>query len=196
MRSIPSAIMTLLAARTGVVVRNAVWIVARDRATGAPASLGFWDGHYDLTLTIDGAPRTYVKAAGMFAVPTVQAQTGIEQRVLRIGLAGMSDALITATRAYEARLAPIEVHRVVYDPTSGDRLGQYRLFRGVIDEVTLPNAAVGDEAEGEIACISSARSLSRRLPFKKSDAVQQRRAGDRFRRYVAISGEVEVTWDR
>mgnify|MGYP000582530231 CR=1 FL=1 len=42
----------------------------------------------------------------------------------------------------------------------------------------------------------SARALSRVLPFKKSDATQARRSGDRFRRYVAISGEVNVKWER
>ena len=196
MRSLPSAVLTLLAKRTGHAVRNAVWIVARNYSTGAPEPLGFWDGEYDLTLTVNGAPRTYVRANSVFTVPTITTQVGIEQRVLRIPIAGISDALVTAVRAYDARLAPIEVHRLVFDPVTGAQLGFWRAFKGVVDQVTLPRGAVGGESEGEIAAVSSARALSRVLPFKKSDATQARRSGDRFRRYVAISGEVNVKWER
>lgn len=196
MRDIGSAILTLLARRTGVIVRNAVWIVAKEIATGDPASLGFWDGQYDLTTTIGGAERTYTAANSVFSIPTITTQVGLEQRVMRISIAGMSDALITAARAYDARLAPIEVHRLVSDPYSGALLGHWRLFRGVVETITLPRAEAGGESQGEIAAMSSARALSRTLAFKKSDAVQQRRSGDRFRRYVTVSGSVNVVWGR
>lgn len=196
MRDLVSGILTHLAKRTGHGVRNAVWIVAQRYDTGAPEQLGFWDGHYDLTLTVNGAPRTYVRANSVFSIPTVTTQVGLEQRVLRIPIAATSDALITAVRAYDARLSPIEVHRIVINAETGAQLGFWRLFKGVIDQVTLPRGPVGGEAIGKIAAVSSARALSRKLPFKKSDATQSRRSGDRFRRYVDISGEVNVKWER
>jgi hypothetical protein len=79
-----------------------------------------------------------------------------------------------------------ETRQLVADP--------HRVFAGWIDELTIKTPAAGGRAVAEVALVSAARGLTVALPLKKSDEVQKLRAGDRFRKYQAISGTFETVW--
>ncbi|PKP67336.1 MAG: hypothetical protein CVT86_01935, partial [Alphaproteobacteria bacterium HGW-Alphaproteobacteria-8] len=98
-------------------------------------------------------------------------------------------------RGYDARLAPVEIHRAFFAPASGELIeAPHRVFKGWIDAISLPTPEVGGQGAVEVTLASSARALTRPLALKKSDESQRRRSDDRLRRYTDISGSVDVYW--
>ncbi|HMQ28146.1 MAG TPA: hypothetical protein PKA98_19310, partial [Acidimicrobiales bacterium] len=69
-----------------------------------------------------------------------------------------------------------------------------RVFKGYIDEISITEGASGGESSCEATLASSARALTRSPPLRRSDEVQKRKGGDRFRRHADVSGAVDVWW--
>ena len=195
MRSFDAPTLAALNARVAVVARLLVWVTARNRTTGLPESLGLWTGSDDRSFTIAGSPRTYVGAGGLMGVPPLVAQTGITVRMHRLTLSPLNQTVANMIRTYDARFAPIEIHRALFDPVTTALISEpHRIFKGLVDEVELPIDPANLETRCEVTIASSARYLTRTLTLKRSDASQQRRSGDRFLRYVDVSGEVDIFW--
>jgi hypothetical protein len=195
MRSFDAPTLAQFQNRTALSARILVWAVARNRSTGAPESLGLWTGAQDRSFTIGGTPRTYAGAGSIMEIPPIVSQAGIAVRMQRISLSPLSPQVAALIRTYDARFAAIEIHRAMFDPVTGLLVAEpHRLFKGIIDEVTLPIDPKTGEVRCDVTIASSARFLTRTLPLKRSDATQQRRLGDRFLRYVDVSGEVDVYW--
>jgi hypothetical protein len=68
MRLLDPTSAAYLAARTGVASRHMVYVIARNRETGAQEALGLWHGDDHLTIAINGANRTYYGAGGLIGV--------------------------------------------------------------------------------------------------------------------------------
>lgn len=195
MRSFDSATAAQFAARAGLVARLLVWIVARDRATGEPVSLGFWSGNDAVQFAINGAARDYYGAGALMQVDDFTFSAGLDVRMQRLVLSPLAPEVAQVIRGYEPRLARIEVHRALFDPATMSLVAEpHRLFRGWIDEVDIATPAIGGQAAVTITMASTARAMTRTLSLKKSDESQKLRGGDRFRRYADISGSVDVWW--
>ena len=180
----------------GFMFRTLVWITAKDRSTGAPVTFGFWNGDDNQNFTINAVSRLYY-GAGNLANPSqpIQYQVGVKPTDYSLTLAPLSDEIVSLLRAYDARLAPIEIHRAMLDPLSNNVISEpLRVFKGQIDEAPLITPEVGGTASCTLRCLSSAINLTRTVVQTKSDTVQQLRSGDRFRRYIDISGVVQVSW--
>lgn len=195
MRSYDAATLAALSTRAGVVVRILVWVEARNRTTGLPETLGLWTGADDRAFTIGAATRTYAGAGGIMDIPPIKLQTGLAVRMLRLSLSPIATEVGDMIRTYDSRFAPIEIHRALFSPGDGSLIAEpHRVWKGFIDEVEVKETATPGEATCEVAAVSSARLLTRTLPLKASDASQQLRSGDRFRRYADVSGKVDVWW--
>ncbi|MBS3980842.1 MAG: hypothetical protein KGZ77_13785 [Rhodobacteraceae bacterium] len=195
MRSFDAPTLAQFQNRVALSARILVWAVARNRSTGADESLGLWTGAQDASFTIGGTPRTYAGAGSIMEIPPIVSQSGIAVRMQRISLSPLSPEVAALIRTYDARFAGIEIHRALFDPVTGVLVAEpHRLFKGIIDEVALPIDPKTGEVRCDVTIASSARYLTRTLPLKRSDATQQRRLGDRFLRYVDVSGEVDVYW--
>jgi hypothetical protein len=195
MRSFNAPTLAALQTRTAIVSRILVWVVARNRTTGLPEPLGLWTGSDDRSFTIDGSPRTYVGAGGLMQVPPLAAQTGITVRMHRLTLSPLNPTVTNMIRAYDARFAPIEIHRQLFDPVDTRAISTpHRILKGLIDEVEISVDPSSLETRCEVTVASSARYLTRTLTLKRSDASQIRRSGDRFLRYADISGDVDLFW--
>lgn len=194
MRSFDAPTLTALQNRTERMMRVLVWVTARNRGTGLPEELGFWNGGYDRSFTINGVARTYVGAGALMQIPPLVYQVGLTVRMQRLTLSPIDAAVANLIRTYDSRLAPIEIHRAVLDPTTTLLVSEpHRLVKGIVDELEVTTDAKG-EARCEVTVASSARYLTRTLTLKRSDASQQLRSGDRFLRYADVSGEVDVYW--
>ncbi|QYK42871.1 MAG: hypothetical protein KF887_07145 [Paracoccaceae bacterium] len=195
MREHDPALAALIAARRGLVVRLLFWIVARDRVTGDPEPFGFCSDVEPMTLTIGDDERVYHAAGGLLRSDPVIAETGLVVRMQTIRLSGVHPRIDEAMRAYDARLAPVELHRLVLDPETGEAAGPpVLLFRGVVDKAPIRTPEKGGTTTISLTLAPSARDLTRPLTLKKSDASQQLRGGDRFRRYADVSKVVDVWW--
>jgi hypothetical protein len=181
---------------TGVASRHMVHVIARNRQTGAQEALGLWQGDDHLTIAIDGVNRTYYGAGGLIGVEPIRAGVGLEVRMLQATLSPLTPEVALLLRGYDTRLAPAEVHRGLLSLESGQLIAEpIRVFRGWVDEVKIRTGEVGGTSEATVTLASAARGLTRALTLTRSDTEMRRRnAGDRFRDYADIAGEVGVWW--
>ena len=196
MRILDPTSAAYLAARSGVASRHMVHVLARNRATGAREALGLWQGDDHLSLTIGGEARTYYGAGALVGVEPIRAGIGLEVRMLQLVLAPMTPEVAQLLRGYDARLAPVELHRALLSLETGQLIADpIRVFRGWIDEVKIRTGEVGGTGEATVTLASAARGLTRALTLTRSEAEMRRRdAGDAFRQYTDIAGEVGVWW--
>ena len=195
MRTLPAQVVAFLSARPDAVrVHTLVWITARDRLTGVAESIGLWNGLDNQSFDI-GGPRMYVGAGSILGLESITYASGLEARMHEITFSALSPEIDQAIRAYDARLAPVELHGLLIDPLTNAMIGTpWLALRGWIDEVNITTPAVGGEGSVASKIASAARALTRTLSLKRGDASQQRRGGDRFRRYAEISGTGGVPW--
>lgn len=195
MRVFDVATTQALAQGGGAVARMLVYVWALNRTSGEIEEMGLWSGSQDRTFTIRGASRVYTRAAGMLGLDEIIAQPGTDVMFTQLMLSSVDPAVWQLLEAYEPRFAPVEVHRALFHPLSGDLVAEpHRVFRGWIDKAPRPTPEVGGDAEMKISLASANRGLTRGLPFAKSDpALAQARSGDRFRRYTDV-GTVMTPW--
>lgn len=196
MRFFDPATLAALSGREGYHMHALVWVQARNRATGLPESLGLWTGDDVAEFTIGGEVRSYVGVGEALQVPTIVQQAGYVVQMQRVAMGGLSAEAITLLRVYDPRFAPVEIHRAVFDPQSLALVAPpHLMFRGTVDEVTLPTPAKNSTVQAEIVVASSARAGTRTLALRRSDeALRARSPADGFRKYIAISNAVPVWW--
>ena len=202
MRILDPTFTEYLSAYTGVASRHMIHVVARNRATGAQEALGLWQGDDHLTIAINGVNRSYFGAGTLIGMEPIRAGIGLEVRMLQLALSPLTPEVALMLRGYDARLAPAEIHRGLLSLETGQLIAEpIRVFRGWVDEVKIRTGAVGEtgevsgNSEATVTLASAARGLTRALTLTRSDAEMRRRnAGDRFRAYTDIAGEVGVWW--
>lgn len=194
MRDFDAPTLAALQNRSERMLRVLVWVTARNRGTGLPEELGLWNGGYDRSFTINGVPRTYVGAGALMQIPPLVYQVGLNVRMQRLTLSPIDTAVANLIRTYDSRLAPIEIHRAVFDPTTTTLVSEpHRLFKGIVDEMEVTTDPKG-ETRCEVTVASSSRYLTRTLTLRRSDESQKLRSGDRLLKYADVSGEVDVYW--
>lgn len=189
MRFIPPAVAVRRAGRVATHAEYLIWIRAKNRSTGAVEAMGLWTGA-DMRQIMG---RDYYGAGNVLRIEPIQSRVGIEVRSYEAGLSVVSPEVETLIRGYDVRLAPCEVHQAEFDDDGNLLAEPQRIFRGWIDGVDFPTAAVGDQSEWVVRLVSDAASLTIHGGDTKSDTVQQRRQGDRFRRYGSVA-DAEVAW--
>lgn len=196
MRDYGTDINTHLASFEDMRVRHLVWIEAKRNSTGAVEGLGLWNGGQVQVFNIGGTSRTYQGAGGLLGLDSIVSKVGLQVRRHSIAVSSIPPEVINLIRLYDARLAPVEVHRVYFHPEKGVQIGDpVRVLKGWIDEMPVPRPAVGGTQTIRMTIASASRSLTRTLTAKKSSEAQQRAfPGDRGREYAAVSGAVRVSW--
>jgi hypothetical protein len=196
MRILDPTSTAYLSTHTGVASRHMVHVIGRNRSTGAQEALGLWQGDDHLTIAIDGVNRTYYGAGGLIGVEPIRAGIGLEVRMLQATLSPLTPEVALLLRGYDTRLALAEVHRGLLSLQTGQLIAEpIRVFRGWVDEVKIRTGEVGGTSEATVTLASAARGLTRALTLTRSDTEMRRRnAGDRFRDYADIAGEVGVWW--
>jgi len=196
MRAYDGSTSAFLTSQTGMVARALVWVSARNRSTGATETMGLWTGDDHQDFTIGGVVRSYFGAGSVLALEPITMATGLDVRMQRLTLAPVAPEVETLIRGYDVRLAPVEIHRALFDPVTQALIAEpLRTFLGWIDSVSIPTPVVGGQASIEVTLASLGRSLTRSLALKQSDGTLRLRApDDGFRKYAALSGTVDTVW--
>ena len=189
-----AAALALLAERGAVVSRWLLWVEARNRVTGLTETMGLWTGEDEQTFSIGGDDRLYHGAGGLISISDLVYEAGTNVRMQSLSLGPLTQEVELLIRGYDTRLAPAEIHVAVFDPDTMALVDTDRRFKGWIDKAQINTPKLGGPAVCEVTCASNARAGTQTLALKKSDQSQQRRGGDRFRRYADISGSVPVYW--
>lgn len=196
MRTIPSAAQTQRETRSGTITHHLIWITARNRSTGADETLGLWTGDIDQDFTVDGVTRTYQAAGAVLGIEPIRFKVDLNVVYHSITLSPFTDAVQAALREYDARLAPVEIHQVAYDPETMTVLGDpIPIVEGEINEMPEDFPPQGGEGSITVSIASAARrfTVSPAL-FKSDSALRERDASDDFRKYVGVQGAIKVPW--
>lgn len=184
------------AARDGTNVDTLIWVTAKNKSTGAPESLGLWTGADHQEFVIDGEARTYF-ASSILDFEPIEAAIGLNVQMHEAGLAALTPAVEDLLHGYDARLAPVEIHRVVWSlENPGSMVAEpHRIFSGEVNEMPMTLPAEGGAGKLRLVMASAARGLTRGLALFKSDAAMRlRNPNDAFREYTDVSGESGDWW--
>lgn len=198
MRLFTAATAARFASRSAFSGQVLVWLEARHRGTGATEGVGFWSGDDHAEFTIDGQTRTYYGAGAFLGMDPIRRQLGIKTRTQRVRFSHISPAGMALIRTYDPRHAPIEIHRALYDPLTGNLIDEpHVLIRGFVDKAPSRRAPKGQGGEITVEIATHARALTRALSRYRSDATMQARApGDGIRKYASIAETVDTPWGR
>jgi hypothetical protein len=206
MKSLSAAELSALAARS-LAFRNLVWITAKNRTTGALTPFGFWDDVGTRALQVidvlTGATvtRNFVGAGSLLQIDDVVATSELQVRELVIRLSGVDATVANAVRGYDARLAPIQVYRLMLNPASGAPIAAARArFVGIVDSLKINDPTRGGQGNVIVSAASQMRELSRANPDMISDPSQKQRAEgtgkptDRFYQYTNEIANWSIAW--
>lgn len=191
-----TATTNYFAGSTRTMARVLIWITARSRSTGAYESIGLWNGDDHQDFTINGETRTYYAAGSLISVDPIISEIGLKIRQQRLVLSPLAPEVQTAVNAYDARHAPVEIHRALFDPDTHALIDEpHRRFKGFISKQPVTTPAKGGTATIELTLASAARSLTATLSRKRSDqTLKARSPGDGLRRYADVAGTIETKW--
>lgn len=181
--NLPSGFLTALTSGR-VVKRSAVWIVAKNRTTGAAQAVGFWNGKIDSTFNvIDGITRStvsrpFVAIGSLLGLDDIPMTSDLSVREMSINLSPINDAVENAIRGYDAKFAPVQIYRVLLDRETRLIVGAgYPRFVGFINGAPIIRAAVGDSSSVQITIVSQMRELTKSNPDVRSKESQTDRTG-------------------
>jgi len=186
-----------------IISRNLIYVVPKDRSTGAPQEFGFWDGIDDVTMDVrDGltgsiVPRNFSSKGAVLTIGDISLSDTLNVAAMQISLSNLNANVEAAIRTYEMRNAPIQVYRALFNTDSPSTLVDYPRCRfvGYVDTLSINQPAAGGEASAVLNCVSCTRELTRRNTELRSHESQQRRhSGDAFFKYAGATGQVQVFW--
>lgn len=190
---------TIAAYQSGAFgVRDFVVVRGKD-GDGAAKVFAWWTGEDDVegnVTALDGSVASLVFVGGCgLVVPEIVSAIGIDTRTVSVELSHIHAGVQDMVRGGYIRLAPVEIHRAVFDAATGAPTSDpYPRFHGVVDSIELPTAAEGQEAALTLACTTTPIHLTRTNPAMVSDEQQRLRSDDRFFQYSDTAGQIEIWW--
>ena len=190
------------APRRGLVIRDFVHIRAKNRGTGDLEGIGFWNGIVPMTAEVtdpsDGSTVSNLYQAGgaLLKMPSIPAGLNLEVRTIRLQFSRLSEAVLNAIRLYDAKMAPIQIHRGIFDPTTR-RLVDPAIcrFDGYINRAPVRLPKAGGTGTVDLECVTYARILTRTSGKKFShETIKDRTSGDLFAKYVDVAGGWRIFW--
>lgn len=189
------------ARRNGLVVRDFVSVQAKDRNTGDMDWLCVWNGKVPVTASIikpsDGSTitRDFQAMGSLLQIQAIPGSMGLEVRTIRVKLSKLPDAVLNIFRTYDARMAPIQIHRGLFDPDTRQLVDPAQCrFDGFINNAPIRTPKAGGEGAIEAECVSFARMMTRKSGKLFSDETLKLRSGDRFGKYLDEAGAWRVWW--
>lgn len=204
MRNITAALLSAITGATdsGIAPRTLIYVTAKDRGTGLPVNVGIWSDIDDANITVlsgvTGLPETraYYGAGALLDVSDIPRVSDLTIQTVTVTLSQIADVSQLLVREYDARLAKVEIHRVVLDPKSGAPVSvELPVFLGEVDGAPITTPPIGGEGSIELRVVSDAISmLARTNPRKSSYEAQKRRQGDEWGLYSGTVATWKMPW--
>lgn len=204
MRDVDPAFMNALvnAPVRGLVARRLAWFVAKNRTTGAPATVGVWTGSEDLNITVvDGrtgllVSRPYIGGLALESIGDVPRVSDFTVQNVDLNLSQLADAAQQLIRQYDVRMALVEVHDLLLDAETGDQVAPAQLVQlGRVDEAPIKTPRVGEAGSLVIKSITDVISmLTRKNSRKSSYQGQAVRQNDQWGKDSGVVSTWKVPW--
>lgn len=202
MRAISLANQLALSQRA-LVARDFLWIVARDRSTGAPAAVGFWSDVENVSAlvldpdTLLPVTRNYYGAGGLIEIEGIPAVSTIQVQDVTIQMSQLDEQVANAVRLYDIKQARVEIHRGLFDPVSRDLVAPALVrFVGFVNLVDIRTPRENESGGVQITCVSHTQELLRSNPATRSHEDQRytRDPNDFFFVDAGVSHAWEYQW--
>jgi hypothetical protein len=200
MRFIANDLQVALDGRA-ITVRDFIWFVVRDRATGDDVEAGFWSDVTTVDMQVTD-PRTYTTqtrrfqgAGELIGISPIPLVSNLTVQTVTVELSQVSNAN-ELIRAYDARQGRVEIFRGLFEPETLVQIAPaYPRFMGFIDEPDILTPAENENGSITLSCVSHTQELTRSNPATRSDTYQRRRSPtDGFRRHAATVGGWDLKW--
>lgn len=203
MRTVSEENAAALAAKR-LVPRDFLWIVARNRSTGAPVPDGMWSDVGSFTGQVispdTGAPvtRSFVGAGTLVEMSAIPCVSNITVQTVTIRLSQVSDHVNTLVRTYDCKQAKVEVFRGLFDPDTRELVAPAMpRFVGFVDRIEITTPAENEEGSVVLTCVSHTQEMTRSNPDTRSDASQRLRSEtDNFYQDTTTIADVEIWWGK
>lgn len=201
MRNISPANLAALHARR-LVARDFLWIVARNRSTGAPVTDGMWSDvgnvsaaviHPDTGLLVT---RDWYGSGTLVAIDDIPLVSNLTVQNVNIRLSQVDDRVEQLVRDYDCKQARVEIYRGLFDPDSRQMVAPAECrFVGFVDTIEIKTPSEDEEGGVTLTCASHTLEMTRGNPDTRSDATQRlRNATDTFFQDSGTAGEWEIFW--
>lgn len=201
MRNISTENLAALQARQ-LVARDFLWLVVRDRATGAPVTDGLWSDVGNVSAQVINPDtglvdtRNWYGSGTLVAIDDIPLVSNLSVQNVSIRLSQIDDRIADLIRLYDAKQARVEIYRGLFDPDSRQMVAPAECrFVGFVDQIEINTPSENSEGSVTLSCASHTQEMTRSNPDTRSDASQRLRlANDGFYADAATAGEWEIFW--
>lgn len=204
MKTLDSAEIAALGNPDGLIVHWLMWITAKDRSTGDPESVGLWNDvgrrAFDVidALTGNTVSRTFYGSGSLIRIEALVQSADLTIQGLSVDLSAIDDRVELALRQYDARLAPVQIYRLLLNKdTHAPVFAARAMFVGMVDLAPITTPRAGGEGGVKLTLVSQMAELTRSNPAMRSHESQQERAsGDNFYKRVHQMPKRPIFWGR
>lgn len=204
MRSLLSANNAAIQDASGLVTRDLLYIIARNRDTLAAQPVGFWSDDHDRTITVvdpdstTGATvnRAYYGAGGLIEISDIPQVFHISTQHVTITMSQFHDLVEQAVRLYDCQQAKVQIHRLFLNRITRVPVAAAEVrWVGFIDNIEIITPEENSEGSITITCVSHTQEFLRNNPDTRSHESQLLRSStDNFYQDTAVVGEWEFWW--
>lgn len=185
-----------------LVARDFLWLVVRDRATGAQVTDGLWSDVGNVSAQVidpdSGATvtRDWYGSGTLVAIDDIPMVSNLSVQNVNIRLSQIDDRINDLIRAYDAKQGRVEIYRGLFDPASRQMVAPAECrFVGFIDQIEVQTPSENEEGSVTLVCASHTQEMTRSNPDTRSDATQKlRSSNDGFYEDSSTAGEWEFFW--
>lgn len=193
--------LAALAARQ-LVARDFLWLVVRNRSTGAQVTEGLWSDVGNVTADVVSPDtglvdtRNWYGSGTLVAIDDIPMVSNLSVQNVSIRLSQIDDRINDLVRLYDAKQGRVEIYRGLFDPESRQMVGPAECrFVGFIDQIEIKTPSENEEGSVTLICASHTQEMTRGNPDTRSDATQKLRSStDNFFQDTSTAGEWEVFW--
>lgn len=191
-------------ASKSIKARDFLWIVAKDRDTGDPQTVGFWSDVGNVSLAVidpdtgSSSTRDWYGSGGLISISYIPRIVGIQVQRVTIKLSQINSLVEQAVRLYECKQAPVQVFRGMFNLSTNQLVAPALCrFVGFIDEIDIRTPKEGEVGSVSLTVASHTQELNRSNPDTRSDASQKLRSStDNFFADAAVAGDWDIMWGK
>jgi hypothetical protein len=184
------------------VARDFLWLVARDRSTGANFSYGFWSDVGDVQApmlnpnTGLAETRNFEGSGTLIQISDIPLVANLTVQTIDVTMNQIDEAVNNIVRGYDLKQGQVEVYRGLFSPVSRQLVAPaVNRFIGYVDQIEINTPKEGEDGAVKMTCVSHSQEFTRYNPGTRSHEDQKKRdPNDDFFVDASTIGEREHFW--
>lgn len=185
-----------------LVARDFIWFTARNRATGAPFSYGFWSDVGNVNAPILNPntglaeTRNFEGSGTLIQISDIPLVANLTVQTITVNMNQISEGVQNIVRGYDLKQGGVEVYRGLFSPVSRQIVSPaINRFIGYVDQIEIKTPKEGEEGSISLTCASHSHEFTRYNPSTRSHEDQKMRdPEDDFFVDTSTVGEWEHFW--